>query len=174
MTQKTIKTQEKRQGERGFAQGRIFPIFETMAEAAARIGVPESLIKAAKRKGSKAFISGSRIDSALLIPFLFNMLAKGSDLPEGFASWKEVLESEKAKREAIKRQVDEKSVMPTADAQRQAAKACGFVDAELQRGENELPPVLAGLSAVECGKILHNFTEKVRTNAKSKFQEVGK
>jgi len=170
MTQKNTKSHDKRTGQPRAA----FPVMQTMEMAAIAIGAPLSLVKAAKKKGCKAFLVSGRTDTGILIPFLFDMLAKGSDLPDGFASWKEVLESEKAKREAIKRQVDEKSVMPTSEACRQAAVACAFVDSELQRAENELPPVLAGLPAVEVGKILHSFTEKVRANAKTKFEEIGK
>lgn len=151
-----------------------FPLFDSTNHAAGVLGCSVELIKAAKRKGCKAFTANNRVDGAVLIPFLFKMLAQGSDLPGGFASWKEVLDSEKAKRESIKRQVDEKSVMPTADAQRQAAEFCAFVDSELQRAENELPPVMAGLPAVECGKILHGFTEKLRVLAKAKGREMGK
>lgn len=128
----------------------------------------------AKRQGCRAFISGSRVDSSLLIPFLFKMLQKGSDLPDGFASWREVLESEKAKREAIKRQTDEKSVMPTADAEREAAEAMALTFAELERRDRELPPALAGLSAVEIYKRMNADTESIRRNLREKFQSIGK
>lgn len=164
MSQNFMKPQERQR----------FPIFESIASAAASIGVTESMVKAAKRKGCSAFITGSRVDSNVLIPFLFDMIQKGSDLPEGFSSWKEVLESEKAKREAIKRQQDEGSTMLTAEAIAQAAAAMSLVFAELERRARELPPALAGLPAVEIFKRMEADTEAIRKTLKAKFQEVGK
>jgi len=150
-----------------------WPVCEGISALAAFLRVPEAVLKQVKKSGSKAFLTHNRMDTGILIPELFAALSQKSELPDGVRSPQDWLATEKAKREAIKRQQDERSVMPTADAQRQAAEACAFVDSELQRGENELPPVLAGLSSIECGKILHNFTEKVRANAKRKFEEMG-
>lgn len=152
---------------------RQFPIFESLAQASSTIGAPLALLKAAKRKGCKAFISGSRVDCASLLPFLFEMLSKGSELPGGMSSAVEWLTTEKAKREAIKRKIDEKSMMPTADAQRQASEACGYLFSELERAERELPPSLAGATAVDIAKRLHGFNEAVRTEAKQKFERIG-
>ena len=149
-------------------------LFDSMNQAANFTGTPLTLMKASKMAGCRAFKLGNRVDYLEFLKWYWAKDETENGLPDGFATWKEVLDSEKAKREAIKRQVDEKSVMPTDEAERQAAAACGFVDAELQRAENELPPVMAGLSAVECGKILHGFTEKLRAAAKAKFGEVGK
>lgn len=145
-----------------------------MGQAAAAIGCPESLLKAAKRKGCKAFLTHGRIDLGLLSPFLWQMVSKATDLPEGFSSWREVLESEKAKREAIKRQQDEGAMMPTADAVRQAGEAMGLTFAELERRDRELPPALAGLSAVEIHKRMTGDTESIRKTLREKFQEIGK
>ena len=172
MTQKNMKKPVNNDKVAG-RQRLTWPVLEGIGAVASMLKVPEALIKQVKRSGSKAFLTHNRIDSGILIPELFVALAKSSELPEGIASPQDWLAIEKAKRESIKRQQDEKSVMPTAEAQRQAALACAFVDAELQRGENELPPVLAGRDAVECGKLLHSFTEKVRTNAKEKFGSIG-
>ena len=170
MTQPKPKTHAKRTGQpRG-----AFPVMQTMEMAAVAIGVPISLVKAAKRAGCKAFLVSGRTDTAILIPYLFQMLHKGSDLPDGFASWREMLEAEKAKREGIKRQQDEKSVMLTADAQRQAGEAMVMVFAELERRDRELPPALAGLPAVEIFKRMNADTEAIRRNLKTKFEEVGK
>lgn len=152
---------------------RKFPIFESIGHAASTIGAPIALIKSAKRNGCKAFLPGNRVDSEILLPFLFGMLTTASNLPSGFSSWKEVLESERAKREGIKRQQDEKCVMPTDEAKRQAGEAWAWVFAELERAERELPPSLAGGTAVDIGKRLHSFTETVRRTAKEKFEKVG-
>lgn len=168
MSQKNLNTQETN-------KRRIsFPVVESMSQAASMCGCPESMLKAAKRKGCKAFISGSRVDLGILIPYLFSMMAKGNELPDGFASWKEVLESEKAKREQIKRQQDEGAMMLTSDAETQAASAMALTFAELERRDRELPPALAGLPAVEIYKRMTADTETIRRNLKQKFQEVGK
>jgi hypothetical protein len=149
---------------------RGFPVFESIGQASAVLGAPEALIKAAKRQGCAAFISGSRVDAGVLVPFLFGMLSQESELPAGMASAAEWLTTEKAKREAIKRKADEKKLMPILDAQQQASEACAFFFAELERAERELPPSLAGGTAVDISKRLHNFTETLRKVGKAKFE----
>ena len=47
-----------------------FPVAESMGQAAGWLGVPIARLAAAKRAGSKAFLSGSRVDTAILIPEL--------------------------------------------------------------------------------------------------------
>lgn len=137
-------------------------------------GAKAQLLKAAKRAGCKAFIGGGRVDGGILIPFLFEMLSKGNELPEGFASPVDWLNTEKARRESIRRKVDEKTMMPIAEAEAQASKACHFFIGELERGERELPPAMAGLSSIECFKRLHAFTESLRKKAKQMFEAIGK
>lgn len=153
------------------------PVFHTMGMAVAALGVPESLVKLAKRKGCKAFLVSGRVDSGILLPFIFKMLADGNGvgkLPEGFSSWREVLESEKAQREAIKRKQDEGLTMLVADAEVQAGEAGGFCLSSLERLARELPPALAGLSAVEIFKRLNSEVESIRKQLEKKFQEIGK
>ena len=150
-----------------------FPVFESIGQAAAVLGVSLALIKAAKRLGCKAFISGSRVDSGILVPFLFGMIAKGSELPEGMASAAEWLTTEKAKREAIKRKNDEHTMMPSAEAKRQGSEAGSYIFAELERAERELPPALAGGTAIDIFKRLHSFIETLRKTGKEKFEAIG-
>lgn len=169
MTGQKPKTPEIRQRA-------AFPVVEGIGLAAGILKVPETLLKESKRKGCKAFLTKGRIDLGILVPFLFEMLQGGNEneLPEGFSSWREVLESEKAKREAIKRQQDEKTVMPTADAIRMNAEAMAMVFSELERRDRELPPALAGLPAVEIYKRMSGDTEGIRKQLKSKFEEASK
>lgn len=150
-----------------------WPMFESAEKFCGWAHCPSGLVKLAKQKGCKAFITGHRIDSGLLVPFLFDLLNSEQELPEGVTTWKEANEKFSALRSQLKLEEEKRSLMPTADAERQAAEACNFVDSELQRGENELPPVLAGLPAVECGKILHSFTERLRSAAKKQFSQIG-
>jgi DNA-binding XRE family transcriptional regulator len=81
----------------------------------------------------------------------------------------------KASREKLERenQVAKGELMPCADAVRQATEACHFLAGELDRLKSEIPPTLAGLDAISICKILDREIEKIRTNAKEKFQSIG-
>ena len=150
-----------------------FPIFQSIGQAAAAIGAPQALVKAAKRQGCKAFFAGGRVDSGILLPFLFQMITKKSDLPPGMVSAYEWLTIEKAKREQIRRKKDEKQMMPIAEAVAQATIACHFIFGRFDQWRNELPPSFAGCTAIECWKILNAAIERLRTDAKAEFEKVG-
>jgi hypothetical protein len=64
-------------------------------------------------------------------------------------------------------------LMPVAKAKEQAAFACGYFFADLERMERELPPRLAGATAVDAFKILHVSHETLRREAKAKFEAIG-
>jgi len=80
----------------------------------------------------------------------------------------DILKETKAKL-ARQNKVEDDLLMPVADAKRQNSSAWNFVFSELERFQNELPPILAGLSAVEIYKHLHAFTERMRADAIEKF-----
>jgi hypothetical protein len=172
------KSSAKIEEKRSYTKRAPFPLVENMTQAATVTGAELVYIKMAKQKGCPAFGVANRIDLQILFPFLVSMLVdllkKGSKIPGGFATWKQVLESEQATMATIERKSKENKLMETAEAKRQAAEACQFVFNELERAERELPPALAGLSSVECFKRLHSFTEGLRKNAQAKFEEVGK
>jgi hypothetical protein len=151
-----------------------FAAVEGQEAFAAAWGYRAEVVKLAKRKGCPGFLAGNRIDPTLAIPAINRMLQVASALPDGIASPQDWLATEKAKRESIKRQQDEKSVIPTADAERANAAAWGFVFAEIDRLCNELPPAAAGLSALEIFKRLTAFRESMRKSAKAKFEEASK
>jgi hypothetical protein len=52
----------------------VWPIFDNQSQAAEWLGCPVSLIQSAKRNGCGAFISGNRIDSNKLAPFIVDTL----------------------------------------------------------------------------------------------------
>jgi hypothetical protein len=79
---------------------------------------------------------------------------------------------ETQKRLARENGVEAGRMMLISDARRQCGEAWSFVFSELQRGENELPPGLAGRSAVEIFERLHAFTERLRKEAKAKFESI--
>jgi hypothetical protein len=149
-----------------------FPVVESIGAAASIIGAPKSLLKSAKHAGCKAFLTGNRIDLAVLIPFLFGMLAKGNDLPEGIATPQDWLAMEKAKRESIKRQQDENVLAPKAEFQRQVSCAVGFIFEELDRRSRELPPVLAGLDSISIMERMEADTKTIKKNLQEKFETI--
>lgn len=151
-----------------------FPVLETLEGTAARIGAPVMLVKTVKKSGSKAFMTGNRVDTGILVPELFAALAKGSQLPDGIASPQDWLATEKAKREQIKRQQDEGELVEAADVVRQANEAGGAYMSQLERLARELPPALAGLPSVEIAKRMEIEFERTRTMLKQKMQTIGK
>ena len=80
---------------------------------------------------------------------------------------------ETQKRLARENQVETGKLIDFADARRQCSEACCFIFDQLQRGENELPPALSGLSCLQVYERLHAFTERLRKDAKAKFEAIG-
>lgn len=146
-------------------------MIEGIESASNRIGAPLALVKSIKKSGSKAFLTGNRVDTGILIPELFAALAKGSELPEGINTPQDWLATEKAKCQAVVRRKLEKSVMATADAKRQNGEAWAFVFSQLEKLALEGPPDYAGRTAVELGIRLNNFKERMRVEAGKRFEE---
>ncbi len=65
-------------------------------------------------------------------------------------------------------------MMPTADAEREASEAMAICFGELERIAQELPPALAGLTAIEIHKRINSSIEQLRKSLKQKFEGVGK
>lgn len=138
------------------------------------IGAPPALVRSVKRGGSQAFLTGGRVDVGLLLPDLFRALATESNLPKGISTPQDWLATEKARREWIKRQADEKTVMPTADAIRHAGEAGALFMGQLERMARELPPILAGHPTSAVAAKMETEIENVRRHLKIKMQEIGK
>ena len=151
-----------------------WPVIDGLEATANQIGAPVALVRAVKRNGSKAFLTGQRVDTGILLPELFAALAKGSKLPEGIATPQDWLAFEKAKREEIKRKTDERETMLTADAVRQAGEAGGLFMSSLEKLARELPPALAGLPTSGVAARMELEIENIRRNLKIKMQEIGK
>jgi len=64
------------------------PIYESIQQCSGATGIPPSVLKVAKRAGCPAFISGSRIDLAVLLKWYFAQSSDSRDLPPGFTSWR--------------------------------------------------------------------------------------
>jgi len=147
---------------------------QTQSSLAAVLGISRQLVAAHIKRGDAPKLDDVAGWHAHLAAYGRTGSQASSETKHGIAA--ERLGLLKAMREKAEREnkVASGELMPCADAVRQATEACAFVDSELQRDENELPPILAGLSAVECGKILHQRTERMRVGFKQKFEEVGK
>jgi hypothetical protein len=148
-----------------------WPVFESIRQAAGALHYSEAEIKLCKNTGSKAFISGGRVDSGILIPDLNDLLHKASELPKGFTSWKEFGESRRAQLADVDLKKAKNLVMETADAKMQNGAAWGFIFAELERLCLEMPPALAGRPAGEIFERLVQFRELMRKTAKDKFEK---
>ncbi len=130
-----------------------------------------AIVKMAKKNGLPGFDAHGRVDPVKLIPALNDMISTGTNLPDGIASPQDWLATEKAKCQAVIRQKLEKSVMPTADAKRQNGEAWAFIFSQLEKLALEGPPDFAGRTAVELGIRLNGFKERMRSEAKLKFEE---
>jgi hypothetical protein len=148
------------------------PTKQTQSGLAAALGVSRQLISCHVKAGGAPPLEDVAGWSA-------HLAAKGrtGSLPPDLrrAIGEQRLEILKAQKMRLEREnaVAAGLLMPVAAAQRQAGFACGFFFEELQRAERELPPALAGLSAVEVFKHLHAFNENLRREAKLKFEAIG-
>lgn len=151
-----------------------WPTLESMEHAAGVLHFTLEEIKLCKKSGSKAFLSGSRIDSIQLIQDLHDLLHAPKKLPEGFDSWKEFGESRRALIADEELKQTQKITMQVAEAEMQASQAMAFLFGELERIARETPPAIAGLDAVSVHKRLNSDIGLLRKNLERKFQEIGK
>lgn len=134
------------------------------------------MLKLAKREGCEAFLTGGRIDSAILIPYLFANLTKDSgdeQPPDGLATWRDALNRAQTKREEIRLAKDKGQVVDVEEAQRLAAEAASLFFAELDRMCRELPPILKGLDEIGVFQKLEQRREEIREGLTRAFDAVG-
>ena len=151
-----------------------FPVLQSIAQCAGMLGCPDSLLKAAKRQGCKAFIAGGKVDTGILLPFLFAANTKATKMPEGFSSWKEVSEMNTAGILEVKRKTAQKAVMEASEVKRQVAEGIGMIFSELDRRDRELPPAMAGRPAVEISERMLADTKSIKKTLEQKFKEISK
>ncbi|MDE2102236.1 MAG: hypothetical protein KGL39_33630 [Patescibacteria group bacterium] len=103
----------------------------------------------------------------------FNKLVNTvSDLPKGFASWKEFGESRRAKIADVELQQKKGLLGLHSEFKRQAGEAVGFMFNELDRRDRECPPVFAGRSAVEIAERMESDTKSIKKNLAAKFESL--
>lgn len=147
--------------------------YESIAACAAALNINPSLLKIAKRNGCNAFLTGGRINTYTVVRFLFEMLSTSkAELPEGFSSWMDVLNSERAKREKIKREKEDQTVLDYPTAEAAAADAESFYFGELDRAEMEIAATF-NFDAPSF-ETLKKIFANLRQNSREKFQAVAK
>jgi len=101
----------------------------------------------------------------------FNKLVNTvSELPKEFASWKEFLESRRAKIADVELQEKKGLLGPHSEFRRQTGEAVGYIFNELERMEREEPPALSGRSSVEIAERLSARTKTIKKNLQAKFE----
>lgn len=143
-----------------------------MPQVVSVTGMPLAIIKTAKKNGCPAFMAGNRIRLEPLLKWFFAEFGDEQDCPpDGLATWREALNRAQTKREELRLSKEKGDVMDIGEARSANAEAWAFVFAELERLCLEKPPALAGRSAVEIFEQLNAFKEKMRKDAKAKFEQ---
>ena len=118
----------------------------TQSSVAASLGVSRQLLAAYVKKPDAPALDD-------LTGWTIYLAQKGRigsvppDLRRAIAQERLAILRETKKKLARENEVQAGRMMPTADAQRQAAQAMTLTFAELERRDRELPPAMAGLSA---------------------------
>ena len=93
----------------------------------------------------------------------------------------EEMKREKLLKLAAERRIKEREdregdgkLMPTATAHAQAGEAAGHFMNELEKWSREMPPTLAGLSAVEISKLMNARQEQLRKTLTEKLNNIAK
>ena len=72
-----------------------WPVIEGIGATAAMLGAPDTLLKAIKRKGSRAFMTGNRVDTGILIPEIIAELLSKKNVMLDPAQEKAMLDKER-------------------------------------------------------------------------------
>lgn len=144
----------------------FIPIFDTMAQCSAVMGIPIDALKAAKAAGCPAFKTGSRVDVRMFCEWFFN---KGQDVAE-VSDWGKKKEEYQAKREKIKLSKDERAVVPRDFIQQENQTALAMMFGELDRAfGSELPARFKGLNEAEIRGLAVIEVEQIKKNLREKF-----
>lgn len=142
----------------------------TQSSLAALLGVTRQLIAAYRRKPNAPSLDDVAGWEALLAE-RGRIGSAPAEIRTKIAKKRlEILEQTKIKL-ARENEVESGVLMPVADARIQNGRAWAYIFDQMARTENELPPNLAGRTAVEIYNQLHDFTERMRTEARRKFVE---
>jgi hypothetical protein len=132
----------------------------------------EQIKEVRKTPDGAAAVDHGRVDPKKFVRAFNTLVNTVSDLPKGFASWKEFGESRRAKISDVELQEKKKLLMETAEAVRHAHTASGYFCAELDRWAREFPPLAVGRNATEIAQLLDVQIERTRTELKLKLNSI--
>ena len=141
-----------------------------MGAAAAWTGYPAAVISRAKAEGCSAFVRHT-VDIQKLVQWVAKAQRSATDLPDGFASWGDVLNQVKSDREKIRLAKERSEVVDFSDVARDAAEATSHYFGELERMEREMPAQLAGLDPSVIRDRISAFLKDLRSTARIKFSQ---
>jgi hypothetical protein len=161
------KTKKKKAG-RPRSEVVLLPIYDSMQACHAATGIPLRAMKHAKKHGSDAFRS-NRVDLGRLIRWLF---AQGDD--DSGIDWNQELAKEKAKREKIKRLLDEKRVIDRDISRQLIQSGVSIIFTELERiFLAELPGAAKGMDERGIKGKAETAIEDLRKSLTQKFDRIG-
>jgi hypothetical protein len=143
------------------------PVFESLAACAGATGIPEMILKSAKRKGCPAFEAGNRIRLYALTHWLFDA-ARTEDGVDWGARLKEYL----AKLALVRLKREEREVMPVAEAVEIATRISALLNSALDRLWSELPPILKGLDEPAIRARGQSATDQLKTHLAAEFRRL--
>lgn len=142
------------------------PVFDNQLQCAAITGIPLGVLKAAKKKGCKAF-KHSRVELAPLLKFLFS-----DENGQSAGAWKDMLDEAKAKREMLRLARDEGKVIERGEVEASLAGGMALVFGEMDQAFTlNLPSQLKGLTEPEIMSRLAALSEQLKQKLKDKLQE---
>jgi hypothetical protein len=135
-------------------------------QLAERFGWPEWFPRLLKKSGCIGYEHG-RWNVEKTIAWLPHLIESRKD--EVGIDWSRELKREQTLRERLKRQTEEKAVIPASEVRADAAAAMGFIFSELERLSFELPAICKGCDEMTIHKSVKVQIAKFRTALKEKF-----
>lgn len=135
------------------------PIYDSMAQAASRTGIPVAVLKQAKKSGCDAF-KWNRVSLTPLLIWLFNRDGDDED-------WGNYLKRFQGLREEIKYNREHEEILDKAEVGLALKKVMAILFAGLDKHADQLPAILHGLDAVGIK------TKITEVNASMRAQIVG-
>jgi hypothetical protein len=150
----------------------MLPTFESMPQVRATTGMPITVIKAAKKSGCTAFVTGNRIKLGPLLRWFFSEFDDAAERPpDGLATWREALNRAQTKREELRLATESRELIPVADSEAAVGQAIGVLFAGLEMALGELPPMLEGRSLPEINSRCQTIIELLKTELRRAFAQ---
>jgi hypothetical protein len=140
-----------------------------------KTGYSLAFIKAvqATPAGAEAF-KDNEIDLLKFVKAANELLNTATDLPAGFATWKEFREMNEARIAEVKRKEAQRLVIEMSEVKRQVAEGVGMLFSELDRRDRECPPAFAGRDSISISERMEADTKAIKKALAQKFQAIAK